>query len=129
MNPGQMNFDPGGWFYYGGSYLYPLGFLVYVAKVFGLCHITNDISYYVGHSHYISTMYAAGRGLNVVALLGILFLLGRLWRQDGRPLVRNHSDAHFRMLPFGPEPKPAQQTARLCSFLGPSEPLLHHSLS
>ena len=78
MNPGQMNFDPGGWFYYGGSYLYPLGFLVYVAKVLGLCHITNDISYYVGHSHYISTMYAAGRGLNVVALLGILFLLGKL---------------------------------------------------
>jgi hypothetical protein len=78
MNPGQMNFDPGGWFYYGGSYLYPLGFLICVAKVAGLCHITNDISYYLDHPNDISTMYTAGRGLNVVALLGILFLLGKL---------------------------------------------------
>jgi len=89
MNPSQMNFDPGSWFAYGGSYLYPVGFLIYIAKVVGLCHITNDISYYLKHPHDISIMYTVGRGLNVVALLGIMFLLGKLGDMIGGRLCGN----------------------------------------
>jgi len=77
MNPGRLDFDPR-MYIYGGSYLYPLGAILYGFKSIGLLHVTDDFSRYLRRPSEIALLYMAGRGLNIAAFLGTLLLLGRL---------------------------------------------------
>ncbi len=79
MNPATWDFNPRR-HNYGGSFIYPLGALLYGQKLLGLLHPTGDMGFYLAHPREIARMYLTGRALSVAALLGILFLLG-LWGQ------------------------------------------------
>jgi hypothetical protein len=78
MKPSKLDFDFKSWYGYGGSYIYPLGSLLYVAKTLGLLEVTDDFMYYVRHPENTATMYSIGRLMNLAAFLGILFLLCKL---------------------------------------------------
>jgi hypothetical protein len=78
MNPSKLDFDPKGFFLYGGAYVYPLGAFLYTLKLLGLFHATQDISFYIAHPEHISRMYMVGRVVALLSFFGILLLLGRL---------------------------------------------------
>jgi hypothetical protein len=78
MNPSRLDLDPRGFFWYGGSYLYIVGLHLFVLKSLGLLNTTADFYYYLQNPDQISLSYMAGRFVNIAALLGTLFLVGRL---------------------------------------------------
>jgi len=81
MNPAGLDFDPRGRFIYGGAYIYSLGAVIYAAKLIGMIHVTRDIFYYFEHPANVARMYMTGRSFNILAFLGILFLLGQLGKR------------------------------------------------
>jgi hypothetical protein len=94
MNPAAWDFNPRR-HNYGGSFIYPLGALLYLEKLLGLVHTTGDMGHYLAHPQEIARMYLAGRSLSVLALLGIIFLLG-LWGQK----LAGRAAATLAMLAF-----------------------------
>lgn len=78
MKPEKLDFDPKTWYGYGGSYLYPLGFLLYLAKTLGLLVVTSEVMYYVRHPENTAIMYSTGRLLSIVCLLGTIIVLYKL---------------------------------------------------
>ncbi|MFH1035928.1 MAG: hypothetical protein V1806_15590 [Pseudomonadota bacterium] len=79
MNPAKGDFNPRR-HNYGGSFIYPLGALLYAQKLLGLLQATPDLSHYLARPQEIARMYLTGRAFSVLALLGIIYLLG-LWGQ------------------------------------------------
>jgi hypothetical protein len=75
MNPSKLDFDPKS-YVYGGAFLYPVGAAVFMLKVAGLLHVTNDFSYYVNHPSEVALLYIPGRIFNLVALVLTIVLLG-----------------------------------------------------
>jgi len=77
INPRKLDFNPKV-YSYGGSYLYPVGFLYFVMRSAGLLHVTHDFAYYIQNPEQIARMYVAGRLLSLAALIGTLVLLALL---------------------------------------------------
>ena len=74
INPRRLDFNPKV-YSYGGSYLYPVGFLYFLMRSAGLVHVTRDFAYYIQDPEQIARMYVAGRLLSLAALIGTLVLL------------------------------------------------------
>ena len=73
MDPVGLDFNPRGRFTYGGSYVYPLGGVLFFLKSLGFLHLTRDLSYYLKHPCSIETMYIAGRSIGVLSFLESYF--------------------------------------------------------
>lgn len=82
MNPATLDLNPRR-HNYGGSYIYPLGGLLYLQKALGLINVTSDLTYYLEHPDQVARMYRTGRGLSALSLLGGLMLLGLLGNRLG----------------------------------------------
>lgn len=86
MRPSRLDFDPK-LYIYGGSYLYPLGALLFVLKSLGVLHVTNDISAYLDHPRDMALLYLTGRLISVLAFAGAIWLLGILGNRMGGRLT------------------------------------------
>lgn len=95
MNPATLDFNPRR-HNYGGSFIYPLGGLLYLQKALGLLHITPELAYYVEHPEQVARMYRTGRLMSVLSLLGGLLLLGLLGNRLG-----GRAAATLAMLAYG----------------------------
>jgi hypothetical protein len=82
MRPRHLDFDPR-IYIYGGTYLYPLGGILFGERMTGLLTTRSDLDYYLDHPRDIRRMYLAGRWLNLLAFLGVLWLLGNLGNKIG----------------------------------------------
>ncbi len=84
INPSAFDFDPKRYIY-GGSYLYPLGAVLFLLETSGLLVITNDIAAYLEHPYDMAALYIAGRMFSVLSFAGALWVLGLLGnRLQGR---------------------------------------------
>lgn len=74
MNPRKLDFDPK-FYNYGGTYIYPLGMILFALKSIGLLSVTSNQAYYLQHPSDIRLMYICGRALNVLSFIGTLIVL------------------------------------------------------
>lgn len=95
MNPRSLDFDPKRYIY-GGSYLYPVGAVLFAMQAARLLQVTHDFSYYLHEPEMIARIYLAGRLLNLMALIGTLLLLIQIGRRLG-----GETAATVAMLAYG----------------------------
>jgi hypothetical protein len=95
INPKKLDFNPKV-YSYGGSYLYPVGFLYFLMKSAGLLHVSHNFAYYMQNPTQIARMYVAGRLLNLMALIATLILLALLGGMLSGPTAGT-----FAMLAYG----------------------------
>ncbi|MEW6103095.1 MAG: glycosyltransferase family 39 protein [bacterium] len=77
INPEKLDFNPN-FFTYGGAYLYSIGFLLFLAKSFGILNI-SDLSSCFLNPDEVGKIHIIGRSLGAISNIGstyIIYLIG-----------------------------------------------------
>jgi hypothetical protein len=85
MRPSRLDLNPH-MYIYGGTYLYPLGAILMAMKAVGAIHVA-DAAFGLDRPESIARLYLAGRWMNIVAFLGVLWLVGRMAGRAGGRLT------------------------------------------
>ncbi|MBI5145286.1 MAG: hypothetical protein HZA27_03765 [Candidatus Omnitrophica bacterium] len=80
FNPSKLDFNPH-YFRYGGAWLYPVGFSLFIASKLGIFKLVKDIAYYMHQPQDILLISALGKGFGIFCFLISLLILYYICRR------------------------------------------------